>query len=110
MRRFVISRALNITITEAETVKRNFGINYEQGGANINPVVTANLNFIFSEANRVLLNFEKKYNKTINNIILTGGGVNLKGFYELAQKSFSVSVVVADPFSKVEAPAFHRSE
>ncbi len=101
-----ISRALNITITEAETVKRNFGINYEQGGANINPVVTANLNFIFSEANRVLLNFEKKYNKTINNIILTGGGVNLKGFYELAQKSFSVSVVVADPFSKVEAPAF----
>jgi Tfp pilus assembly PilM family ATPase len=37
---------------------------------------------------------------------LTGGGVNLKGFLEVATGSFSVPVVVADPFAKLQAPAF----
>ena len=53
-----------------------------------------------------MLNFERRYSKALGNIVLTGGGINLKGFHELAAKGFSVPIVVADPFSKLQAPAF----
>ncbi|MEK7575212.1 MAG: type IV pilus assembly protein PilM [Patescibacteria group bacterium] len=101
-----MSRALNIPIAEAETIKRNFGLNYKQEGINVPQVMSASLNFIFSEANRVLLNFERRFNKPISSVILTGGGVNLKGFYEMAQASFQTPVIVANPFGKLQSPAF----
>jgi Tfp pilus assembly PilM family ATPase len=68
--------------------------------------MSATLNFIFSEANRVLLNFERKYNRPISNVILSGGGINLKGFVEAAQAGFQVPIIIADPFKKLQAPAF----
>ena len=39
-------------------------------------------------------------------MVLTGGGSLLKGLKEKAQKSFDTPVEIADPFSKVEYPAF----
>lgn len=101
-----MSRALNVPIADAEDIKRNFGLNYKSDGANVPQVMSASLNFIFSEANRVLLSFEKRYNKPISSVILTGGGVNLKGFYEMAQSSFQTPVILANPFAKLQAPAF----
>ncbi|MDO8591079.1 MAG: pilus assembly protein PilM, partial [bacterium] len=80
----VMSRALNVSASEAENIKRNFGLGYTREGIDVSQVVSASLNFIFSEANRVLLNFERRYNKPISNVFLTGGGVNLKGFHEMA--------------------------
>lgn len=101
-----MSRALNISITEAETAKRNFGLGYKDAGVDVPQIISASLNFIFSEANRVLLSFEKRYNKTVSSIVLTGGGINLKGFHEMAQSNFQTPVVVANPFAKLQAPAF----
>ncbi|MBI2476469.1 MAG: pilus assembly protein PilM [Candidatus Taylorbacteria bacterium] len=101
-----LSRALNVSVAEAENVKRHFGLSYKREGVNVPQIMSASLNFIFSEANRVLLNFEKRYNKPIGNVVLTGGGVNLKGFYEMAQAAFQVPAIVADPFTKLRSPAF----
>ena len=39
-------------------------------------------------------------------IVLAGGGVNLKGLKEYAQKIFQTECIVANPFEKVEFPAF----
>ena len=101
-----MSRALNVPIAEAESIKRNFGLSYAREGVNMSQIMSASLNFIFSETNRVLLNFERRFNKPISNIFLTGGGVNLKGFYEMAQSSFQTGVLIADPFAKLQSPAF----
>lgn len=101
-----MSRALNVSVAEAENIKREFGLAYKREGTNVTQVMSTSLNFIFSEANRVLLNFERKYNKPIANVILTGGGINLKGFYEMAETGFQAPVVVANPFGKLQAPAF----
>jgi len=101
-----ISRALNIPIADAENIKRSSGLNYQGEGVDVPKVMSASLNYIFSEANRVLLSFEKRYNKLISSVILTGGGVNLKGFYEMAQGSFQTPVIVANPFAKLQSPAF----
>jgi Tfp pilus assembly PilM family ATPase len=64
------------------------------------------LEYIFAEANRTLLAYEQKYNKTISKVLLVGGGSALKGLSKLAQNTFKTPVETGDPFSKVAAPAF----
>jgi len=56
------------------------------------------------------LNYQKKFAKNVSKIILTGGGVLLKGFTDLAKISFQTNVVYADPFGKLETPAFLTEE
>lgn len=101
-----MARGFNVSVSEAENIKRTYGLTYKTELVDSSTIISATLNFIFSEANRVLLGYERKYNKSIPSIILTGGGVNLKGFYEMAKSSFQVPVVMADPFAKLQAPAF----
>ena len=44
--------------------------------------------------------------QNISQVILTGGGVLLKGLTDLAKISFQTEVIYADPFSRLETPAF----
>ncbi len=100
-----VSRSLGISVAEAETLKRTYGLKNPEN-KELSESITLTLDFIFYEANRVLLNYQKKYNKTIGKVILTGGGVLLKGFDELAKTSLQSDVVLGNPFGKVETPAF----
>lgn len=101
-----LSKALGVSVEEAEHLKRTVGISPKPEDKQIAEVITLTLDYIFYESNRVLLNYQKKYNKDIASVVLAGGGVLLKGFPELAKSSFQTEVVRADPFSKMEAPAF----
>jgi len=56
------------------------------------------------------LNYQKKNQKSLSRVVLTGGGVLLKGFTDLAKISFQTDVTYADPFSKLETPAFLAEE
>jgi len=99
-----MSKSLGMTLEQAEVMKRQVGVSGQD--KNLNEVITLTLDYIFAEANSVLLAFEKKYNKTISKTILVGGGAVLKGLAELAKNNFKTEVILADPFSKVSAPAF----
>lgn len=101
-----MSRALNISVAEAEKLKRESGILARQDSQQIVEVMSSIVNFTFSEANRVMHSFQYRNGKAVSGVILTGGGVNLKGFHEMASKGFSVPVSIADPFAKLRAPAF----
>ena len=57
-----------------------------------------------------LFSLKKKYAKNISKVILTGGGVLLKGFTDIAKISFQTDVIYADPFGKLETPAFLTEE
>lgn len=72
----------------------------------ITEITSLTLDYIFSEIGRVLLNYQKKTGKNVSKVFLTGGGVLLKGLKEKAEASFNAPVAMADPFSKVEFPAF----
>lgn len=101
-----VSKSLSLTVNEAENMKRTFGL---QGGPEykeLTEIITVNLDYIFYEANAALLNYQKKYSKNISKVILTGGGVLLKGFTDLAKLSFQTEIVYANPFGKLETPAF----
>jgi type IV pilus assembly protein PilM len=101
-----ISKAMSLTVEEAEKLKRTHGLKGGTEHRDLSEVIALTLDYIFYEANRTLLNYQKRYNKTISSVVLTGGGVLLKGLNELAASSFQTEIVHADPFSKVEAPAF----
>lgn len=106
-----LSRSLSISIAKAEELKRDFGINQNpleenSNTINLKEIITRNLDHIFMEANKVLLQYQQKYNKNIGSVILTGGSATMKGLLSFAKNSFDADVSLSNPFSKVESPAF----
>lgn len=101
-----LSKSIGVSLEEAESLKRAFGLIGKPDRPEIKETIALSTDYIFSEINRVLLNYEKKYNKTIGKVLLTGGGVLLKGFKDAAKETLKAEIVYGDPFAKVEAPAF----
>ncbi len=105
-----LSSSLGISIAEAENIKRNFGTTESARQNEIIDTISLTTDYIFSEANRVLSTYQKKYNKNVGKVVLTGGGVGYAGLLELAKKNIETAVELADPFSKIEFPAFLENE
>jgi type IV pilus assembly protein PilM len=102
-----LSRALNISIAKAEKMKREIGLaGRDEESRKISALIESATSYIFTEANRVLLGYQNKNNKTVSKIVLTGGGVLLKGLPEYTKKWLEAEVVFGDSFAKVETPAF----
>lgn len=101
-----LSKAMSTSVADAETMKRSYGLKGGPEYKDMTEIISVNLDYLFYEANAAVLNYEKKYKKTITRVVLTGGGVLLKGFADLAKQSFQCEVAYADPFGKLETPAF----
>lgn len=101
-----LSTALQVPFAEAEQIKKDFGLTENPKHPNSAEIIKSTLEYIFFEINNVVLNYEKRYNKSVGKVILTGGGVMLKGFMEVAETKFGTEVSLGNPFSKIQAPAF----
>ncbi len=103
-----ITRAIaisnNLSIARAEQIKKEKGL--ADSGTESTEAVFAR---IFSEARRVLIQYETAHKKSVTSIVLTGGGGITKELGTYAKKVFSIDVHVANPFMKTEAPAFMRT-
>lgn len=104
-----ITRAIaisgNVSIARAEALKKEEGIGGDSALGSPELVFSR----IFSEARRVLMQYETAHKKSVTSIVLTGGGGVTKELGTYAKSIFSIDVRVADPFAKTEAPAFMRS-
>ena len=105
-----LSKSLSISVSEAENLKRTHGLKGGSEFKELTEIITVNLDYILYEANGALLAYQKKYAKNVSKIILTGGGVLLKGLTDLAKISFQTDVVNANPFNKLETPAILADE
>ncbi|MEK7184556.1 MAG: type IV pilus assembly protein PilM [Patescibacteria group bacterium] len=101
-----ISKSLSISVNDAENMKRAYGLKGGPEYKELTEIITVNLDYIFYESNTAMLAYQRKYSKNISKVILTGGGVLLKGFVDLAKISFQTEIVYANPFGKLETPAF----
>lgn len=99
-----ISKSLGLPLIRSEVMKREKGA--DGTDKTLTEIIVLTLDYIFAEANRTLLAFEKRYNKTVSKIILVGGGASLKGLPELAKANFKTNANAGDPFNKLAAPAF----
>ncbi len=101
-----ISQGLQVPLEKAEKIKRNMNTMKPEEEKQIYDIISLTLDYIFSETGSVILAYEKKTHKPISKIFLTGGGVSMKGFFDIAKSRFETEVVMGDPFTKIETPAF----
>ncbi len=99
-----IATSENLSLARAEALKKEGGVGY--GGAQGSPEVV--FSRIFASAHRVLVQYEAAHKQSVAKVVLTGGGGVTKELGTYAKNLFAIDVVVADPFSKCEAPAFMR--
>ena len=95
---------LHTSRTNPSAVKKEEGVGAD--GDNSGPDLV--FSRIFSEARRVLMQFETSHKKSIASVVLTGGGGVTRSLSAYAKNIFSIDVHVANPFIKTEAPAFMR--
>jgi len=101
-----ISKSLGVPWGEAEKMKKEFGLFGNPAEKALADIIKLHTDYIFSEANNVLLAYEKKNGRTASKVILTGGGALLKGLSEATANNFRMAIQIGRPFSKVGAPAF----
>lgn len=102
-----ISSAHNIPLNKAETLKKEHGFQIAHD-TYTRETIELVFSRIFEEAKRALGQYETAHQKSVSEIILTGGGGVTKELAGYAQSFFSINVKVADPFGKTQAPAFMR--
>ncbi len=101
-----LASALQVPFADAEEMKKSFGLTENPKQPKAAEIIKSTLEYIFFEINNVVLNYEKRYNRSVGKVILTGGGVMLKGFMEIAEVKFGTEVSLGNPFSKIQSPAF----
>ncbi|MFA6254180.1 MAG: pilus assembly protein PilM [Candidatus Paceibacterota bacterium] len=104
-----ISKSLNIPFAKAEEIKRKLGLVGDIEKGDLVEMVSPIVEYIFAEANKVMLKYQKEHQRSIDKIVLIGGGAMLKGVIASAKAVVGVPLVVGLPFDKVEAPAFLNS-
>lgn len=107
----ILARSMNWEFEKAERIKRERGLIDStvfsvDENERIKSALLSTLSRVFSEVNRVLLNYGQRYNKNVSRVVLTGGGASLPGLAAAAKQSLSVEVEIANPFGHTEAPAF----
>jgi type IV pilus assembly protein PilM len=61
---------------------------------------------IVNEIKKAIVSYQKENSKDINNIVFTGGGSIFEEVLPYVKKELSINIEIADPFSKVDNPAF----
>ncbi|MEW5908152.1 MAG: type IV pilus assembly protein PilM [Patescibacteria group bacterium] len=101
-----LSNSLQINFKRAEEIKRDIGLSNLPEHREITSILEPILNYIFSEVNSVIKDFQVKYNQSVKRIVMTGGGSLMKGLINFAVKRTTLEVNLADPFVKTHYPAF----
>jgi type IV pilus assembly protein PilM len=100
------SRALNLSIMQAEERKRKYGLTGGPELADLKKSLELSLSPLIAELSRTMVAWEQRNNQTLSSLVLTGGGATLKGLKELMQGKIQSDIRLADPFGKTAAPAF----
>ncbi|MGC9602462.1 MAG: type IV pilus assembly protein PilM [Minisyncoccia bacterium] len=95
------SRALGLTVVQAEEHKRKFGLSDA-----LKESLELSLTPLLSELSRTAIAYEQRMNQTLSAMVFTGGGATLKGLKEFAQPKIQTELRLSDPFGKTQAPAF----
>ena len=104
-----LAASSHVSVAKAEEIKRQAGILSgvtNQDAVRVSHAATLTMDQIFNEVRRVLVGFQRRYNKVISKAVLTGGGASLQGLPEFAKTQLELEIEMANPFSKIKTPAF----
>ena len=100
-----ISKSTSLPFAKAEELKRRVGVS-GRGDENFSTVVNPILEYIFYEISRIIAGFHKREGRVVSQMYMTGNGALLRGLSDIASSQFDNQLVPANPFAKVQAPAF----
>ncbi len=101
-----LEQGLNITKERAEAVKREIGIDERIEEQETTSILSPLVESLLSEIERIISLYNRKAERKIQKISLTGGGSNLKGLIDHMSIKFGVEVARGNPFARVVTPAF----
>jgi len=95
-----ISLELGLEFSQSEAYKRSYGVDPEKLEGKIRTALKPILNTIVNEIKKTI-QFYNGRGRTIQRIILTGGGAALPEINTVFAKEFNLEVQIGDPFSRV---------
>lgn len=101
-----LSKALSIPVNIAEETKRTFGYEGDKSNPYVKEIMQLSSYPLFGEVARLSLMYERKYNQSIEGIILSGGGARAKGILEAYNETVHFAGRISTPFEQTEVPAF----
>jgi type IV pilus assembly protein PilM len=101
-----IAQSLAIPIETAEETKRTFGYNGDAANPYLKEVMELSSYPLFGEVARLSLMFERKYNQTIEGVILIGGGARLPGVMDMYNRVVHIPGRTGTPFDQIKVPDF----
>jgi type IV pilus assembly protein PilM len=101
-----LTKGLGVTQQQAEEMKIAYGVLQQGVGADVGQIVSLVVDAIFAEIQRIMLSYQRKNARNISHVVLTGGGIIIPGLIDRVHEILQTDVTVANPFRKVEAPAF----
>lgn len=101
-----LSQAMGIDFERAEEMKKKIGISSNPEAEGVRRIIMPLLDHIFDEVEKMRSLYLRRHQKTIEKIILSGGGSLMPGLVEYAVKRFGIEVLTATPFDTLEYPTF----
>ena len=101
-----LAQGMGINLERAETIKHDTGIEERVEQKEITSVVTPLLDSLLAEIERIVALYNRRTDRKIQKINLTGGGSNMKGLIDYTSTRFGIEVTRGNPFARVVAPAF----
>lgn len=100
-----IARAKNITMGEAEELKREWGLAGNPADPALAEIMRLSADRVLGEAARIVRRYAQRNHIVMDRVILSGAGSLIKGLPEVAQSAFDASIVYATTFDRLETPA-----
>lgn len=101
-----LSKSLTIPFAKAEKIKQVAELGNQGRKGSVNQTVTSMYDYLLSEAARFMRQFEQQEHRSVEKVVITGGGALIDNSAVFCSEVLKVDTVVGQPFNGVQAPAF----
>ncbi|OGE86170.1 MAG: hypothetical protein A3J48_00750 [Candidatus Doudnabacteria bacterium RIFCSPHIGHO2_02_FULL_46_11] len=98
-----VAQILNVNFVRAEQFKKSLGLSGLSDFKNIPAALRPSLDLLKTEIEQVL-NLSQGRGRSVEKMILTGGGAKLLGLDQYLTSSFNVPVTIGNPWARVVVP------
>ena len=101
-----LERGLAVGKDRAEQAKRDIGLSERIEEREISSVLVPLIETMFAEIARTIATYNRRAQRKIQRVNITGGGAHLKGIVEYGASKLGVEVTRGNPFARLVTPPF----
>lgn len=101
-----LARSLGLSEERTEALKKEVGLSEKPEEKETVDIITPLIDVTLGDLERVMVAYNRKAKRKIDNIVLTGGAASLKGLVDYVSRRFGLETTVGNPFQRTIFPAF----